>query len=294
MPQGRALGKPIGHSPQALVVAATASRDGQLAAEHLPERSPATARSIRQEIPEICGGPPQVEREGLNSPSWQEIRFDIDPACAPDIIGTVVDMSGVADASVDAIYSAHNLEHVFPHEVPLVLKEFLRILSTDGFVVLTCPDLQSVCEHVARNRLLEPLYVSPSGPIAPLDVLYGHRPSLAAGKHYMAHKCGFTFSALSGLFLNMGFGKVEYGLRKSFWRAQTASLRPVDYCLQAEKKRQTQSGSRPNTCPRKRSPWHDGPCGLRAIRSGRPKSLRAALRADIVPTWRRTPLQYGG
>jgi hypothetical protein len=53
----------------------------------------------------------------------------------------------------------------------LVLKEFLRVLSTDGFVVLTCPDLQSVCEHVARDRLLEPLYVSPSGPIAPLDVL---------------------------------------------------------------------------------------------------------------------------
>ena len=185
----------------------------QLAAEHLPERSPATARSIRQEIPEICSGPPQVERKGLDSPSWQEIRFDIDPACAPDILGTVVDMSGVADASVDAIYSAHNIEHVYPHEVPLVLKEFLRVLSTDGFVVLTCPDLQSVCEHVARDRLLETLYVSPSGPIAPLDVLYGHRPSLAAGQHYMAHKCGFTFSALSGLFLNLGFGKVFGGRR---------------------------------------------------------------------------------
>jgi hypothetical protein len=150
---------------------------------------------------------------GFNSPSWQEIRFDIDPACAPDILGTVVDMSGVADASVDAIYSAHNIEHVYPHEVPLVLKEFLRVLSTDGFVVLTCPDLQSVCEHVARDRLLETLYVSPSGPIAPLDVLYGHRPSLAAGKHYMAHKCGFAFSALSGLFLNLGFGKVFGGRR---------------------------------------------------------------------------------
>ena len=122
-------------------------------------------------------------------------------------------MSGVADASVDAIYSAHNIEHVYPHEVPLVLKEFLRVLSTDGFVVLTCPDLQSVCEHVARDRLLETLYVSPSGPIAPLDVLYGHRPSLAAGQHYMAHKCGFTFSALSGLFLNLGFGKVFGGRR---------------------------------------------------------------------------------
>ena len=26
-----------------------------------------------------------------------------------------------------------------------------------------------------------------------LDILYGHRPSLARGKHHMAHKCGFTY-----------------------------------------------------------------------------------------------------
>jgi SAM-dependent methyltransferase len=151
--------------------------------------------------------------KGFNNPSWQEIRFDIDSTCAPDIVGTVVDMSGVPDASVDAIYSAHNIEHVYAHEVPLVLKEFLRVLSPDGFVVLTCPDLQAVCQEVARDRLLDTLYVSPSGPIAPLDVLYGHRPAIAAGKHYMAHKCGFTFSTLSGLFLNFGFGKVYGGRR---------------------------------------------------------------------------------
>jgi len=150
---------------------------------------------------------------GFNNPSWQEVRFDIDPACNPDIVGTIVDMSGVPDASVDAIFSSHNIEHVYPHEVPLVVKEFQRVLSPDGFVVLTCPDLQSVCQEVARDRLLETLYVSPSGPIAPLDVLYGHRPSIAAGKHYMAHKCGFTFSALSGLFMNLGFGKVFGGRR---------------------------------------------------------------------------------
>jgi hypothetical protein len=29
----------------------------------------------------------------------------------------------------------------------------------------------------------------------------------------MAHKCGFTFSALSGLFVNSGFGKVFGGRR---------------------------------------------------------------------------------
>ena len=150
---------------------------------------------------------------GFNTDAWQEIRFDIDPACSPDIVGTIVDMSGVADKSVDAIYSSHNIEHVFPHEVGQALNEFQRVLVDDGFIVLTCPDLQSVCEVVAKDKLLEPIYESPAGPIAPLDVLYGLRPALAAGNHYMAHKCGFTFSVLCKLFLSNGFKSVYGGRR---------------------------------------------------------------------------------
>ena len=88
-------------------------------------------------------------------------------------------MSAVDDKSFDAIFSSHNIEHVYPHEVGQVLNEFLRVLSDDGFVVLTCPDLQAVCEVVAADKLLEPLYKSPVGPISPLDVLYGHRPAIS-------------------------------------------------------------------------------------------------------------------
>jgi SAM-dependent methyltransferase len=148
---------------------------------------------------------------GFNNDRWQEIRFDIDPGCAPDITGTVVDMSAVNSGSVDAIFSSHNIEHVYPHEVPKVIAEFARVLADDGFVVLTCPDLQVVCEAVARDKLLEPLYVSPSGPVSPIDVLFGFRPAIAAGKYFMAHKCGFTYSVLSGLFAGGGFKSVFGG-----------------------------------------------------------------------------------
>ena len=151
--------------------------------------------------------------KGFNTAAWQEVRFDSDPACAPDILGTIVDMSAVPDASVEAIFSSHSIEHVYAHEVPKVLKEFWRILADDGFVVLTCPDLQSVCQEVARGRLLEPLYTSDAGSITALDILYGHRPSLAAGKDQMAHKCGFTYAALAGSFLSCGFRKVYGGRR---------------------------------------------------------------------------------
>ena len=136
---------------------------------------------------------------------WQEIRFDIDPANEPDIVGSMLDMAVVANASVDALYSAHNIEHVYIHEVPQVLKEFRRVLKPDGFLVVTCPDLQTVCQLVAEDKLNDAAYTSPAGPITPLDILYGHGAALAAGHLYMAHKCGFTLKTLTQALQAAGF-----------------------------------------------------------------------------------------
>lgn len=131
--------------------------------------------------------------------------FDIDPADDPDIVGSMLDMAAVADVSVDAIYSAHNIEHVHGHEVPLVLRGFLRVLKPDGFLVVTCPDLQAVCQLVAEDKLGDAAYTSPAGPITPLDILYGHAAALAAGHHYMAHKTGFTLKTLTQASQTAGF-----------------------------------------------------------------------------------------
>ena len=62
-------------------------------------------------------GPKRKEKttRGFNTPNWAEIRLDIDPSAAPDITGTMTDMSGVASASVDAVFSSHNIEHLYPH-----------------------------------------------------------------------------------------------------------------------------------------------------------------------------------
>jgi protein O-GlcNAc transferase len=144
---------------------------------------------------------------------WHEIRLDIDPANEPDIVGSMLDMDAVGDASVDAIYSAHNIEHVYSHEVPIVLKEFLRVLKPNGFLVVTCPDLQTVCQLVVDGKLIEPAYHSPAGPITPLDILYGYGAALAEGHHYMAHKCGFTLNSLT-LALKAGGFKTIAGKRR--------------------------------------------------------------------------------
>jgi ubiquinone/menaquinone biosynthesis C-methylase UbiE len=120
----------------------------------------------------------------------------------------MTDMSAVATGSVDALFSSHNIEHLYPHEVPQALSEFKRVLSPEGFVVITCPDLQSVCALVAEDKLTEPAYTSPAGPITPLDILFGHRPPMARGNLYMAHRCGFTQKVLMGTLQAAGFAKV--------------------------------------------------------------------------------------
>lgn len=136
---------------------------------------------------------------------WDEIRLDINPAVKPDIVASMLDMSPVGEASVDAVFSSHNIEHLHPHEVEVALREFRRVIKPDGILVLACPDLQAVCELVAQDKLDEPAYVSPAGPIAPLDMLYGHRASMAKGNLFMAHKTGFTATTLERSLRQGGF-----------------------------------------------------------------------------------------
>ena len=165
---------------------------------------------------------------GFNTDDWSEIRLDIDPSVSPDVTGTMTEMSSVASGSVDAIFSSHNIEHLYPHEVPVALAEFLRVLNDDGFAVITCPDLKSVCALVAEDKLTDTAYTSPAGPIAPIDILYGHRPPMARGNLYMAHRCGFTAKVLSGTLQAAGFKSIATVTRASafdLWALASKSVR---------------------------------------------------------------------
>jgi predicted SAM-dependent methyltransferase len=178
-------------------------------------------------------GPKRKDRTtaGFNTPEWEECRLDIDASVQPDVTGTMTDMAAVQTASMDAIFSSHNIEHLYPHEVPLALAEFRRVLKDDGFAVVTCPDLQSVCALVAQDKLTETAYVSPAGPIAPIDILYGHRPPMARGNLYMAHRCGFTQKVLIATLQAAGFATVATRVRQQhfdLWALASKSERPED------------------------------------------------------------------
>lgn len=155
----------------------------------------------------------------FRGPDWRELRLDIDADVEPDIVASITAMTPVADASVDGVWSSHNLEHLYAHEVPLALREFFRVLKPGGLALVTMPDLQSVAAAVASDRLEDTLYVSPAGPISPIDVLFGYRPAIHAGNVFMAHRTGFTATTLRQKLETAGFRdiRVERGEGFDLW-----------------------------------------------------------------------------
>jgi predicted SAM-dependent methyltransferase len=159
-----------------------------------------------------CGYPlRQKLHRHFHGSEWREIRLDVDPAVHPDVVCSITDMRPVVGNTVDAIWSSHNLEHLQRHEVPQALAEFIRVLKPNGLLLLTLPDLQQVAQLVVEDRLEDQAYHSSSGPITPLDMIFGHTASLAHGNLFMAHRTGFTARTLNKALVEAGF--VEVSLR---------------------------------------------------------------------------------
>ena len=170
----------------------------------------ATQEASRTVLHVGCGPPnPQKLHPTFRAAGWKEVRLDIDPGVKPDIVADIVDMSPVATASVHAVWSSHNVEHLYAHQVPTALGEFHRVLQPGGFALITLPDLQAVCRYIAEDKLEDVLYQSPAGPIHPIDVVYGHRPSIGRGNRFMVHRTGFTASTLGAKLARAGFRPVR-------------------------------------------------------------------------------------
>lgn len=158
-----------------------------------------------------CGGP-DPERIGRCFPAtdWREIRLDIDPQTRPDLLGSIVDMRAlVQDASVDAVFASHLVEHLDDGEVAHALTEFHRVLRPDGFALLRCPDLEAAAEAVLAQGPDAVIYTSRAGPITALDMLFGHRASIAAGREPMRHRTAFTADRLGAVLVGAGFAEVR-------------------------------------------------------------------------------------
>ncbi len=139
---------------------------------------------------------------------FEHVLLDIDPQGAPDIVLDGRQLGELAAAQFDAIYCSHNLEHYFRHDVPKVLGGFFHVLKPGGFAQIRVPDLTELMRRVVQGKidLEETLYVSPAGPIAPIDVIYGlGRQIETSGVDFFAHKTGFSDQSLARAVERAGF-----------------------------------------------------------------------------------------
>lgn len=154
----------------------------------------------------------------------------------PDLVASVADLSAIPDGSVNAVWSAHCVEHLFAHEVPLAIAGFRRVLSDQGFACIIVPDLQAIAHWIADDRLHETIYQSAAGPVTAHDMVWGFGPAVANGKTAMAHRCGFTPTVFLEYLKDAGFSEIVLRRRSSTWElAGLALQRPSKSPRQREK-----------------------------------------------------------
>ena len=157
--------------------------------------------------------------------NWREVRVDVDAVVAPDILADMTDLSAIESGSVDAVWSAHGIEHIYLFEVSKAIAEVYRILADDGFFCVIVPDLQTMAGYLADDRLHEVVYESAAGPVIAHDMLFGYGPYLEHGRPSMAHKCGFTPTLLLQKLQEVPFAEIVLRRRSNQELAAVACKR---------------------------------------------------------------------
>ena len=145
---------------------------------------------------------------------WKEVRLDIDRSVEPDIIASITDLSDVEAGAYDAVWSSHNIEHLFHHEAQRMTAQIRNVLKKTGWFIVTCPDVRAAMAHALNHGMDSTVYQSGMGPITPRDILFGHQASIKAGNEYMAHKNGFDLQGLASVFRQSGFERF-YGEQRN-------------------------------------------------------------------------------
>jgi len=140
---------------------------------------------------------------------WDVVRLDINPTCRPDLLMDAKDLNNLDAAQFDAVYSAHCLEHIYPHELRAVLHGMYHVLTDDGFVDISVPNIGKLLQVVAERGLdLDShLYDSPGGPIGVRDMIWGYSRFQEYNHHpeLQLHKNGFTQRTLAQLLIQCDF-----------------------------------------------------------------------------------------
>ena len=112
-----------------------------------------------------------------------------------DIVGNAKDLSQFEAARFESVYASHVLEHFALSEIPVVLREWRRVLKPGGKLHISVPDLSVLCA----------LYGDPDRTTAERlriqRMIYG-----AQLDQWDFHKVGFTAETLTSALQNVDSG----------------------------------------------------------------------------------------
>jgi predicted SAM-dependent methyltransferase len=132
-------------------------------------------------------------------PEWKIL--DIESRPEVDYVANAQDLSQFESNSIEVIYASHVLEHFYynlNNELISTLKEWHRVLQPEGKLLISVPDLKTLCW----------LYLHPN--LIPIErhqlmrIMFGGQTN-----SYDVHKVGLDFEVLALYLEEVGFGEYE-------------------------------------------------------------------------------------
>jgi predicted SAM-dependent methyltransferase len=132
-------------------------------------------------------------------PEWKIL--DVEPRPEVDYVANADDLSLFESNSIESIYASHVLEHFYyglNNQLINTLKEWHRVLKPGGNLLISVPDLKTLCW----------LYLNPN--LMPLErhhlmrIIFGGQTNI-----YDVHKVGFDFEILALYLEEAGFQEYE-------------------------------------------------------------------------------------
>lgn len=132
-------------------------------------------------------------------PDWKIL--DVESRPEVDYVANAQDLSQFENNSVDVIYASHVLEHFYynlNNELIDTLKEWHRVLKPEGKLLISVPDLKTLCWIYLNPNLL------PIERHQLMRIMFGGQTNI-----YDVHKVGFDFEVLALYLEESGFQEYE-------------------------------------------------------------------------------------
>jgi predicted SAM-dependent methyltransferase len=133
------------------------------------------------------------------------VHIDLCDMSHIDFKSSIDDLSMLKDESVELIYSSHSFEYFNRKDAISVLKEWARVLKSDGVLRLAVPDLDSLIKVYKITGKIEKI----------LGPLYGQMNiTTLQGEVSLNHKTVYNYESLSQMLYENGFTNI----RRYDWR----------------------------------------------------------------------------